>query len=65
MAATVLVSGGGGAAAISTIKALRMGGFDGRIVSTDAERLSRALPGRRVSGRAEGEGPAFFPAVGG
>ena len=38
MAVTVLVSGGGGAAAISTIKALRLGGFDGRIVSTDAER---------------------------
>ena len=43
MAVTVLVSGGGGAAAISTIKALRMGGFDGRIVSTDAERLSAGL----------------------
>ena len=64
MAATVLVSGGGGAAAISTIKALRMGGFDGRIVATDAERLSAGLylaDAFRVVPRAKD--PAFFPAV--
>jgi carbamoyl-phosphate synthase large subunit len=64
MAVTVLVSGGGGAAAISTIKALRMGGFDGRIVSTDAERLSAGLylaDAFRVVPRAKD--PAFYPAV--
>ena len=64
MAVTVLVSGGGGAAAISTIKALRMGGFDGRIVSTDAERLSAGLylaDAFRVVPRAKD--PAFFPAI--
>jgi len=64
MAVTVLVSGAGGAAAISTIKALRMGRFDGRIVSTDAERLSAGLylaDAFRVVPRAKD--PAFFPAV--
>lgn len=64
MPKTVLVSGGGGAAAISTIKALRMGGFDGRIVSTDAERLSAGLylsDAYRVVPKAKD--PAFFPAV--
>jgi len=64
MAATVLVSGGGGAAAISTIKALRMGGFDGRIVATDAERLSAGLylaDTFRVVPKAKD--PAFYPAV--
>jgi len=64
MAATVLVSGGGGAAAISTIKALRMGGFEGRIVATDAERLSAGLylaDAFRVVPRAKD--PAFYPAV--
>src|SRR5262245_21771110 len=43
MGVTVLVSGAGGAAAISTIKSLRMGGFDGRIVATDADPLSAGL----------------------
>ena len=64
MAATVLVSGGGGAAAISTIKALRTGGFDGRIVATDAEPLSAGLylaDAFRVVPKAKD--PAFFPAV--
>lgn len=37
---TVLVPGAGGPAAISTIKSLRLAGFTGRIVSTDANPLS-------------------------
>jgi carbamoyl-phosphate synthase large subunit len=64
MAATVLVSGAGGAAAISTIKALRRGGFDGRIVSVDAERLSSGLylaDAFRVVPKAKD--PAFYPAI--
>jgi carbamoyl-phosphate synthase large subunit len=64
MAVTVLVSGAGGAAAISTIKALRSGGFDGRIIATDAEPLSAGLylaDGFRVVPKAKD--PAFFPAV--
>ena len=64
MAVTVLVSGAGGAAAISTIKALRSGGFDGRIVATDAEPLSAGLylaDSFRVVPKAKD--PAFFPAV--
>jgi carbamoyl-phosphate synthase large subunit len=64
MAVTVLVSGAGGAAAISTIKALRSGGFDGRIVATDAEPLSAGLylaDGFHVVPKAKD--PAFFPAV--
>ena len=40
MTMTVLVPGAGGAAAVSTIKALRLADFDGRIVSTVAEPLS-------------------------
>lgn len=64
MSATVLVTGGGGAAAISAIKSLRMGGFDGRIVSADADPLSAGLylaDAFRVLPRASD--PAFFPAV--
>ena len=64
MPATVLVTGGGGAAAISTIKSLRMGGFDGRIAATDAERLSAGLylaDAYRVVPKAKD--PAFFPAM--
>jgi carbamoyl-phosphate synthase large subunit len=64
MGVTVLVSGGGGAAAISTIKSLRMGGFDGRIVATDAEPLSAGLylaDAFRVVPKAKD--PAFFPSV--
>ncbi len=40
---TVLIPGGGGAAAIGAIKSLRSGGFQGRIVSTDADPLSPGL----------------------
>ncbi len=40
---TVLIPGGGGAAAIGAIKSLRRGGFRGRIVSTDADPLSPGL----------------------
>jgi carbamoyl-phosphate synthase large subunit len=62
--AAVLVSGGGGAAAISTIKALRMGGFDGRIISTDADPLSAGLylaDGFRVVPKAKD--PEFYPTI--
>jgi carbamoyl-phosphate synthase large subunit len=38
--ATVLVPGAGGAAAINTIKSLRMANFTGKIVSTDSNPLS-------------------------
>jgi len=61
---TVLVSGGGGAAAISTIKSLRLGGFDGRIIATDADPLSAGLylaDGFRVVPKAND--PDFFSAV--
>jgi len=64
MSMTVLVSGGGGAAAISTIKSLRMGGFKGRIVSIDADPLSAGLylaDGFRVVPKAKD--PAFYPAI--
>jgi carbamoyl-phosphate synthase large subunit len=37
---TVLLPGGGGTAAICALKSLRMAGFQGRIVSTDADPLS-------------------------
>ena len=37
---TVLLPGGGGIAAICALKSLRMAGFEGRIVSTDADPLS-------------------------
>ena len=60
----VLVSGAGGAAAISTIKALRMGGFAGRIVATDADPLSAGLylaDAFRVVPKAED--PEFYPVV--
>ena len=40
MSPTVLVPGGGGAAAIGAIKSLRIAKFDGRIVTTDADPLS-------------------------
>jgi carbamoyl-phosphate synthase large subunit len=39
----VLIPGGGGAAAIGAIKSLRMAGFRGRIVATDADPLSAGL----------------------
>jgi len=40
MTLTVLVPGAGGPAAVGTIKSLRMAGFEGRIISTDANPLS-------------------------
>ena len=40
---TVLLPGGGGAAAISALKSLRLAGFRGRIVSTDIDRLAPAI----------------------
>jgi carbamoyl-phosphate synthase large subunit len=61
---TVLLPGAGGAAAISTLKALRMGGFAGRIVATDADPLSAGLylaDAFRVV--PEAKDPAFYPAV--
>jgi len=64
MSMTVLVSGGGGAAAVSTIKSLRLGGFDGRIVSADADPLSAGLylaDAFRVVPKAKDA--EFFPAV--
>ncbi len=64
MGVTVLVSGAGGAAAVSTIKSLRMGGFDGRIVATDADPLSAGLylaDGFRVVPKAVH--PEFYPTV--
>jgi carbamoyl-phosphate synthase large subunit len=64
MSRAVLVSGGGGAAAISTIKALRLGGFDGRIISTDADPLSAGLylaDGYRVVPKAKD--PEFYPTI--
>jgi carbamoyl-phosphate synthase large subunit len=64
MTMTVLVPGAGGAAAVSTIKALRIGDFEGRIVSSDAEPLSAGFylsDGFRVVPKASQ--PGFFPAV--
>jgi len=64
LAVTVLVSGGGGAAAIGAIKSLRMGGFDGRIIAADAEPLSAGLylaDGFRVLPRAKD--PTFYPSL--
>jgi carbamoyl-phosphate synthase large subunit len=61
---TVLVPGAGGAAAISTIKALRLAAFSGRIISTDASALSPGFwlsDAHRVVPRADD--PAFFPAI--
>ncbi len=40
---TVLLPGGGGSAAVGALKFLRMGGFQGKIVSTDADPLSPGL----------------------
>ena len=40
---TVLLPGGGGAAAVCALKSLRMAGFQGRIISTDADPLSAGL----------------------
>ena len=64
MAMTVLVPGAAGAAAVSTIKALRLADFEGRIVSSDAEPLSAGFylsDGFRVVPKASQ--PGFFPAV--
>lgn len=64
MSRTVLVPGAGGAAAVSTIKSLRLAEFDGRIVSTDAHPLSAGFylsDGFRVVPKAED--PDFYPAV--
>lgn len=61
---TVLIPGAGGAAAVSTIKALRLADFEGRIVSSDAEPLSAGFylsDGFRVVPKASQ--PGFFPAV--
>jgi carbamoyl-phosphate synthase large subunit len=64
MAMTVLIPGAGGAAAVSTIKALRLADFEGRIVSTDADPLSAGFylsDAFRVVPKASQ--PGFFPAV--
>jgi carbamoyl-phosphate synthase large subunit len=64
MSMNVLVSGGGGAAGISVIKSLRMGGFDGRILSTDADPLSAGLylaDDFRVVPKAKD--PEFYPTL--
>ncbi len=64
MAMTILIPGAGGAAAVSTIKALRLADFEGRIVSTDADPLSAGFylsDGFRVVPKASQ--PGFFPAV--
>jgi carbamoyl-phosphate synthase large subunit len=64
MSVTVLVSGAGGAAAISTIKSLRMGGFDGRIVATDAEPHSAGLYlADRFRVVPMAKDPAFYPSA--
>jgi carbamoyl-phosphate synthase large subunit len=40
---TVLIPGAGGAAGIGAMKSLRQGGFDGRIVATDADETAAGL----------------------
>jgi carbamoyl-phosphate synthase large subunit len=64
MSLTVLIPGAGGPAAVSTMKSLRLAGFTGRIVSTDANPLSAGfyLSDRfRVVPKASD--PAFYAAV--
>lgn len=64
MSQTVLVPGAGGAAAISTIKSLRLADFDGRIVSTDADPLSAGFylsDGFRIVPKAKD--PEFYAEV--
>jgi len=64
MSVTVLVPGAGGPAAVSTIKSLRLAGFTGRIVSTDANPLSAGFylsDSFRVVPKASDA--AFYPAV--
>jgi carbamoyl-phosphate synthase large subunit len=64
MSLTVLIPGAGGPAAVSTIKSLRMGGFSGRIVSTDANLLSAGFylaDSFRVVPKAND--PAFYAAI--
>jgi carbamoyl-phosphate synthase large subunit len=61
---TVLVPGAGGAAAVGAIKSLRLAGFRGRIVSTDANPLSAGFhlsDAFRVMPRAKD--PGFLPAL--
>ncbi len=64
MSHTVLVSGAGGAAAISAIKSLRLGRFDGRIVATDADPLS---PGFSLADAFQvvprADDPRFYPSL--
>ncbi len=40
---TILIPGGGGPAAVGAIKSLRMSGYKGKIISTDANKLSAGL----------------------
>ena len=64
MSLTVLIPGAGGPAAVSTMKSLRMGGFSGRIVSTDANPLSAGFylsDSFRVVPKASD--PVFYAAV--
>jgi carbamoyl-phosphate synthase large subunit len=64
MSLTVLIPGAGGAAAVSTIKSLRLAGFRGRIVSTDANPLSAGFAlsdSFRVVPKASD--PAFYATV--
>jgi carbamoyl-phosphate synthase large subunit len=64
MSLTVLIPGAGGPAAVSTMKSLRMAGFTGRIVATDANALSAGFylsDSFRVVPRASD--PAFYAAV--
>ena len=64
MSLTVLIPGAGGPAAVSTVKSLRMAGFPGRIVSTDANALSAGFylsDSFRVVPKASD--PAFYAAV--
>ena len=64
MSLTVLIPGAGGPAAVSTMKSLRMAGFTGRIVSTDANPLSAGFylsDSFRVVPKASD--PAFYTAV--
>lgn len=64
MSLTVLVPGAGGPAAVCTIKSLRLAGFTGGIVSTDANPLSVGFylsDSFRVVPKASD--PAFYPTV--
>ena len=64
MSLTVLIPGAGGPAAVSTMKSLRLAGFTGRIVSTDANPLSAGFflsDSSRVVPKASD--PAFYAAM--